>query len=224
MSAASNRIGRPLRRLSRTLGMPALLGVLALVSVGARAAEIYVLDAVIEGDGQESASPTFIVTPGERALMSFEGEDELEVAMTVTPRESDAGTFDLRVEMIDGVETSNTVVPVGLSETETLELGGRTIRVLVRVQEPIGDAPPADAPAADGAGTGASGTGASGMGASGTGASGTGTSGTGASGAATPGAATSGADTGSATSGADVPAGGAPDVGTPSSAAPADGG
>ena len=146
-----DRTSRSSRALRRALASVAL-SVLSLA--GAGAAEIYVLDAVLESDGVESISPTFIVTSGERALLAFDGERDLDIAMTLTPRTAAGGaggeTFDLRVELIDGVESSATTVPVSLAETETVELAGRTIKVLVRVQEPIEDSAPATTPAEGG--------------------------------------------------------------------------
>jgi len=127
----------PLRRSSL-----ALLAALSCAGLPAHAAEIYVLDARIEREGVSSASPTFIVTPGERALLAFHGERGLEVAMTLVPREGvtpSGDAFDLKVEVIEGVQLDAVTVPVSLAETETLELAGRTIDVLVRVQQPIGE-------------------------------------------------------------------------------------
>lgn len=163
------------RRSSHPCGaVTALLALLAFSSVTVRAAEIYVLEAQMERDGRTSVSPTFIVTPGERALLSFDGERELDVAMTLTPRSdtgstadaaddtgttgeangtaggTGSGAFDLRVELVDGVELFDETVPVSLAETEELVLGGRTIKVLVRVQEPLGQEPASAATPADG--------------------------------------------------------------------------
>ena len=128
----------------------ALLAALSCLVPPSFAAEIYVLDARIAREGVSSASPTFIVTPGERALLSFEGERDLEVAMTLAPRDGTAPSgdaFDLKVEVIEGVQLDAVTVPVSLAETESLELAGRTIDVLIRVQQPLG--PPGEAPAAD---------------------------------------------------------------------------
>ena len=126
----------------------AFLVLLTSTPLATIAAEIYVLDARIARDGRSSVSPTFIVTPGERALLSFDGERDLEVAMTVTPRSgADAAeSLELKVELVEGVMLESTTVPVALARTESFELAGRTIDVLIRVQEPIGQ--PADAAAA----------------------------------------------------------------------------
>ena len=172
MSSTHARAPSRSRRL-----IAALAGSIALLPAVAGAAAIYVLDAVLERDGVESVSPTFIVTPGERALLVFDGERDLDIAMTLTPRDgadaaavpSEAGegegraaeegrgavtgeTFDLKVELIDGVQSSGTTVVVSLAETETIELDGRTIRVLVSEQAPLGETAPASAPAEEGAG------------------------------------------------------------------------
>jgi len=128
----------------------ALLAALSCLVPASFAAEIYVLDARIGREGVSSASSTFIVTPGERALLSFQSERDLGIAMTLTPRDGatpSGDAFDLKVEVIEGVQLDAVTVPVSLAETETLELAGRTIDVLIRVQQPIG--PPGEAPAAD---------------------------------------------------------------------------
>ena len=141
-------------RPARAFRSSAALLLLVVVASLSHATDIYVLDARLESDGRETISPTFIVTPGERALLAFDGERDLDVAMTLTPRAGvDASAddaFDLTVELVDGVESHDATVPVSLAETETLELAGRVVKVLVRVQEALEETSAPAATAAEG--------------------------------------------------------------------------
>jgi len=117
----------------------ALLALLALLPALVGAADIYVLDARIEREGRSALAPTFIVTPGERALMVFDGETDIDVAMTVMPRTASGGKggFDVRVELIDGMDVFDEMLDVTLARPTSVQLGEREIVVLVRVQEAL---------------------------------------------------------------------------------------
>lgn len=127
----------------------------------AGAAGIYVIDSRIERDGASALAPTFIATEGERALIAYQGESDLEVAMTVLPGAT-GDALEVRIELIEGMEISDARLDVTLGRPGTATLGEREITVLVREQEPAPDtqdAPaPASAPAGDDAGSGAAGT------------------------------------------------------------------
>ena len=149
----------PVARSVTTLSR-AFAAALALSWPGfAGAAGIYVIDSRIERDGASALAPTFIATEGERALIAYQGESDLEVAMTVLPGAT-GDALEVHIELIEGMEISDARLDVTLGRPGTTTLGEREITVLVREQEPAPDAQgaPASDSAGEAAGTGASGT------------------------------------------------------------------
>ena len=131
-------------------------------SASSAAAGIYVIDSRIERDGASALAPTFIATEGERALIAYQGERDLEVAMTVLPGANAAAddALEVRIELIEGMEVSDARLDVTLGRPGTTTIGEREITVLVREQAPAPDTQdatvPASAPASEDVGNEAS--------------------------------------------------------------------
>ena len=139
------------RRLARCAACRAgaVFAATLLVPALAAAATIYTIDARLAREGAESLSPTFIVTPGERALLAFD-ERDLEVAVTLLGGGAGAtGPLELRVEMIEGVELVERTVPISLAETTSVRIADRELTVLVREQPPLAEAAESEAAPAD---------------------------------------------------------------------------
>ena len=136
-------------------GLPLAAVLFAACTSLANAAGIYVVDSRIERDGASALAPTFIATLGQRALIAYEGERDIEVAMTVVAREgaTDAdGAFAVRIELIENMTVSDARLDVTLGRPGTVTLGEREISVLVREQAPLAEtAPASDAASGEGA-------------------------------------------------------------------------
>ena len=155
-------------RLAGTLLLP-----LALAwSAAGSAADLFVLDATIERPEGPTLAPTFMATPGERALLVLDGERPVDVAMTVRPADGGdgaAGSFDLRIELIEGGRVLEDTVRTDLAGPATVTLGDTDITVRARELPGLQQGPDALEPASGNAGRDASGAGATvGAGATGT--------------------------------------------------------
>ena len=155
-------------RLAGTLLLP-----LALAwSAAGSAADLFVLDATIERPDGPTLAPTFMATPGERALLVLDGERPVDVAMTVRPADGGDGadgSFDLQVELIEGGELLQDTVRTDLAGPATVTLGDTDITVRARERPGLRQGPDALEPASGNAGRDADPAGATvGVGATGT--------------------------------------------------------
>ena len=134
----------------------ALLLPLALAwSAAGSAADLFVLDATIERPDGPTLAPTFMATPGERALLVLDGERPVDVAMTVRPADGGngaAGSFDLQVELIEGGELLQDTVRTDLAGPATVTLGDTDITVRARERPGLQQGPDALEPAPENAG------------------------------------------------------------------------
>lgn len=129
---------RPARALRSLIAPLVLLG-----AVPAQAADLFVLEATVERPEGETLNPTFMATPGERALMVFDGDPRLDVAVTVRPADVAAATadvdggaageaFDVRVELIEGGRFGAETVRATLGEPATVSLEAGEVTLMVR--------------------------------------------------------------------------------------------
>ena len=152
----------PLPRPSRPAPRPAprdasrlrtlLLPLALLAALPASAADLFVLEATVERPDGDVLNPTFMATPGERALMMFDGDPRLDVAVTVRPADAAAATadasegdaFEVRVELIEGGRFAAETVRATLGEPATVSLEGG--EVTLRLRERPGLEPGPDDP------------------------------------------------------------------------------
>ena len=127
---------RPRARLARAL--PGLLVPLVLLAAPpGRAADLFVVELAVERADGGTLNPTFVATPGERALTAFDTDPPLDLAVTVRPTDAAAGAdganaFDVRVELIEGGRAAAGTVRATPGEPATVSLEGDEVTVRLR--------------------------------------------------------------------------------------------